>query len=89
MAILLVSYELKKPGRDYQALFDYLEQFNRCHELQSGWLIEAYEAVTQVREDLRSLVDANDVILVNRLNQEWSSYNYPCAAWLNDVARVW
>ncbi len=89
MAILLVSYDLKQPGRNYKPLYDYFEQFNRCHGLESEWLVETTKTTAQVRDDLMRLVDSNDILFVNRLAHDWGAYNYPCATWLNDPRRAW
>lgn len=89
MAILLATYDLKQPGRNYQPLYDYFKQYNRCKGLESVWLIETNKTCEHVRDELIKLIDTNDVIYVARLSQSWNSYNYPCGNWLNDPARTW
>lgn len=89
MAILLVTYDLKAPGRNYQPLYDYFKQFNRCKDLESVWLIETTKNTETVRNELGALIDANDVTFVAKLGQDWAACNYQCGAWLNDPARKW
>jgi hypothetical protein len=89
MAVLLVTYDLKQPGRDYQPVYDYLKKFTYCKGLESVWLLDTTTSTSTVRDGLRSLTDSNDVVLVVRLTQDWASYNYYCADWLNNSSRNW
>jgi len=89
MAILLVTYDLKQPGRNYQPLYDYFTQFNRCHGLESVWLIETNKTCVQVRDDLTRLIDSNDVTYVQRISTDWAAFGFACGDWLNDPKRVW
>jgi hypothetical protein len=89
MAILLVTYDLKAPGRNYGPVFDYLKQFTYCKGLESVWLLDTTTSVGDVRTALQGRVDGNDKILVARLTREWASYNFGCADWLNDSSRRW
>ncbi|CAN5385867.1 hypothetical protein BH10PSE11_BH10PSE11_30900 [soil metagenome] len=89
MAILLVTYDLKQPGRNYTPVHDYLKRFTYCKQMESVWLLDTTVNVETVREGVRSAADSNDVVFVTRLQREWSSWNYGCAAWLNDAARNW
>ena len=89
MAIVLVTYDLKKPGQNYSAVFDYLKKFTHCKGMESVWLLDTITSCETIRESLRSVADSNDIIFVVRLQRDWSSLNYSCAAWLNDPARNW
>lgn len=90
MAILLVTYDLKQPGRDYKPVHDFLKtNFNWCKGLESVWLIDTQWTTTQVRDGLMQLIDQNDSVFVVRLSRGWAAFNYYCADWLNDPARTW
>lgn len=90
MAILLVTYDLKAPGRNYQPLYDYFKQYNRCKGLESVYLIETTKTTAQVRDELKPFRDSNDVIFIAKLSGSWGSLNFKgCADWLNDPARDW
>ena len=90
MAIFLVSYDLRSPGRNYQPLYDALGGVPHCHALESAWLIDVAQTRHEIRDVLQGAVDANDILLVTRVLQDgWASYNLPCAAWLQDPARRW
>jgi hypothetical protein len=89
MAILLVTYDLKQPGRNYASVHDYLKQFAYCKGMESVWLLDTTTSCETIREGVRTRADANDIVFVTRLQREWSSWNYTCAPWLNDPSRNW
>lgn len=89
MAILLVTYDLKQPGRNYTPVHTYLKQFLHCKQLESVWLLDTTTLPTTIRDDLMKIVDGSDVVLVTPITQGWRSYNYACGAWLSDPTRRW
>lgn len=89
MAVLLVTYDLKKPGRDYKPVHDYLRQFTHCKRMESVWLLDTRTSCSTIRDGLQERVDSNDVIFIVRLRRDWASLNYGCAKWLKDEARSW
>jgi len=89
MAVILVTYDLKKPGQDYAPVHAYLKRYAYCKYLESVWLLDTTATTQQIRVAVQGLVDNNDVVFVTRLQRDWSSLNYGCADWLNDAARNW
>ncbi|SFH56410.1 hypothetical protein SAMN05216299_1232 [Nitrosospira sp. Nsp14] len=89
MAVYLVTYDLKAPGRNYDPVYDYLRGFIHCKGLESVWLIQTALSSLDIRDKLMSLIDSNDVIFVARLSTTWGSYRYSCANWLNEPSRSW
>lgn len=89
MAVLLVTYDLRAPGRNYEPVFAYLKRFTHCKGMESVWLLDTTTPTGQIRDALKTLVDANDRIFVTRLLKDWASVNYTCGSWLNDAARTW
>lgn len=89
MAILLVTYDLKAPGRNYQPVYDYLKGFNYCKGMESVWLLDTQQAPATVRDKLKTIIDGNDKVFVVRLQRSWASLHYGCGDWLNDPQRNW
>lgn len=89
MAILLVTYDLRAPGRNYQPVYDYLKRFTHCKGMESVWLVDTRVGTTSVRDALVQLIDGNDRVFVVRLHREWNSWQYTCADWLNEPQRDW
>lgn len=82
MKILLVSYDLNKPGKNYSALYDILKTAPYWwHYLESTWLLATNETPTQWNEKLKAAIDENDNILIvditKRPRQGW----LPTKAW--------
>lgn len=89
MAIILVTYDLKQPGRNYAPVHEYLKQFTYCKGLESVWLLDTTVSTEAIRDGLGARVDTNDSIFVVRIQRTWNSWNYGCADWLNDPRRNW
>ena len=88
MATLLVTYDLRAPGRDYSSVHAYLRSFTHCKGLESVWLLDTVRQPTVVRDELLKLVDRNDKVFVVRITRVWGSFNYACADWLNRPERT-
>lgn len=89
MAVILVTYDLRKPGQDYSKVHNYLRQFTHCKEMESVWLLDTTTSCATIRDELQASVDLNDIVFVVQLRREWGSHNYDCADWLNDSRRSW
>lgn len=87
--VILVSYDLKQPGRDYAPVFAYLRQFTHCKRMESLWLLDTKVGCGTIRDGLKQHVDSNDVLFVVQLQEHWGSFNYGCAEWLKDPSRSW
>ena len=75
MTVFCVSYDLKKPGRDYVDLYKKLNAYKCVHVLESTWFIVTDEEVGKVRDNLMSIVDANDLIIVIEVVKHWGTFN--------------
>ncbi len=64
MAVYMVSYDLRAPGRNYQPLYDDLKSVDSVRALESVWLIDVAQTASQVRDALLKHLDANDGVLV-------------------------
>jgi hypothetical protein len=75
MTVKAVSYDLTKPGRNYQSLWDRLGQWKAVRVLESFWLIDTASSAEAVRNDLRKHIDANDGLFVAALSGETAWHN--------------
>lgn len=81
MTTYVVSYDLVAPGRDYKELFEYLKSHdNWAHPLESTWLIVTSLSAVDLRDGIKSHVDANDKVLVVK--------SAGTGAWRNLVQKV-
>lgn len=88
MALYLVSYDLDKPGQNYEAVREYLEGLGAVRFLYSEWFLVSDQTPAQVRDHMlaNGSIDENDRILVCELKNH--------AAWKrlfisNESTREW
>lgn len=63
--VYVVSYDLRKPGKDYIGLTEQLKASPRWwHYLASTWLIFTSESATQLYNRLAPHLDRDDIILI-------------------------
>jgi hypothetical protein len=85
MAVYLISYDLKKPGQNYDLLYDALKNASSWwHYLESTWLIDSHESIDAWQRRIQSRIDANDCFLIVELNSA-NAYT----GWLPKEAWVW
>jgi hypothetical protein len=69
--VYMVSYDLHRPGQDYDDLIDELKLSRAWwHHLESTWLIYTDENAEELFHRLRPYLDGNDELLVMRVCDE-------------------
>ena len=86
MNAYLVSYDLRKPGRDYEELYKYLKGMPYWgHPLESVWIVESSSSAKEIRDELRARVDDGDGVLVVQSARIAAWRNVNCSdQWLKD-----
>lgn len=86
MRTILVSYDLNRPGQFYTPLHDHLRSYpNWWHWLESTWLVKTDDTHIEVRNELSTLLDPNDELLVIDVTQRpaaWRGFVGRAAGWL-------
>ncbi|MGV0070022.1 hypothetical protein ACRU44_20060 [Mycobacterium colombiense] len=78
MARFMVSYDLSKPGRNYEDLFKVLKSFDYTKPLESVWFLSSGLSTTAIRDKIKAVLDRNDHLLVTNLTYGDSAwYNLP------------
>mgnify|MGYP001013421528 CR=1 FL=1 len=73
MALYFVDYDLRKQ-RDYQKLYDQLNELRATRVLESLWVFShGNTSCTQVRDHLLQFVDADDGLVVSQV-VDWATY---------------
>jgi len=63
--ILSISYDLKKPGRNYDDLYNSIKSApSWAHAMDSLWFINTPESVNDWSTKLRGVIDENDWLFV-------------------------
>lgn len=70
MKVYQICYDLRKQ-RDYTSLIDKIKSYGTyAKPLESCWLVATNQTVVQVRDNLASVMDSDDGLLVTRLQGE-------------------
>jgi len=81
MAIYAISYDLKKPGQNYDDLYEELKSFGGYwHYLDSIWLVSTDLSADQMSERMKIHTDANDFFLIIRVVADYQGW-LPKEAW--------
>lgn len=89
--ILEISYELNKPGQNYDTLYETIKTAPAwCHPMTSHWFIRTDESIQTWFDRLRRVMDQNDSIFIvditGQSRQGWMSKT--AWEWLNQNERT-
>ncbi len=75
--VYIVSYDLKKPDRNYEDLTNGLKSFGTWwHQTGSVWVIVTSKTTADVRDYLRQFMDANDKLFVVQLQKNGAAVGF-------------
>ena len=64
----IVSYDLCKPGKNYDDLYKYIRNFSSwAHITESTWFVSSDKSCADIRDEIKNIVDSNDKIFVAEL----------------------
>jgi hypothetical protein len=79
--ILLVTYDLKRPGQDYAKLYEAIKSLGAWwHFLESTWLIDSLHSPQAAGNHLVPFIDRNDRLLVIQVQRNYQGW-LPKEAW--------
>ena len=69
MARHIITYDLRKPGRNYDDLYKRIKSYKSWARItESSWCVATTETSKQIRDHLNEAIDSNDKLLVGILN---------------------
>jgi len=74
MAILLVTYDLKKPGQDYSDFISTFKKYAWARLSESCYAIDTYKTPNQIYNELKPFMDQNDQVYIITLSNPWDGY---------------
>jgi hypothetical protein len=89
--LLLITYDLHKPERDYQAVFALIQRADSCVRVEeSVWIVDTEDSPTVWRNQLKA-VTTEATFFVIRLRKSWAGFKlHPAVAvWLESDERRW
>lgn len=87
MASFIITYDLKKPKRDYPSLHNGIKELSDtwARISDSTWIVADGDLTTaKIRDRIRSVIDSNDELFVGRLTGEaaWFGLSDKQSRWL-------
>ena len=85
MYYYIISYDLKKPGRNYEELYESIKSYyNWAHITESTWIVYTSATAVEIRDKLKIIVDSNDSIFVARVEAPaaWMGLDDNVSKWL-------
>lgn len=75
--VYCVSYDLRKPDRNYDDLLKELKSFGTWwHQTGSVWFIVTSKTTAEVRDYLMQFIDSNDKLFVIQLQKNWAAAGF-------------
>ena len=79
--ILLITYDLNKPGQNYNDLYEEIKTAGTWwHHLDSTWIIDTHLSPNDWNERLRKHMDDNDNVLIIEICKNYQGW-LPEDAW--------
>lgn len=82
----LITYDLCKPGQNYEGLIKAIKNYNCCRIAESAWVITGANSSVEIRDYLKTKIDKNDKLFVARLTGEaaWYGETDAITKWLKE-----
>lgn len=74
MSVLLITYDLKKPGQDYANVLAYIKSFAWARLSESTYAIETTLDASSVYNGVRQFMDPNDHVYVVPLGYPYAGF---------------
>lgn len=88
MNTYVVTYDLDKPGQNYNSLKDAIELYpNWVKVTESCYCIQSYLKADEIAKDLKNKIDLNDKLFIseiNLMNSETAGLDLSTSYWLID-----
>jgi len=88
MNAILISYDLRSPGRNYGGLYEHLKSYpDYISPLESVWVLKTSSSVEQVRDAVLKYLDTNDGLLVLDITGDagaWYGLTTTHSKWLKE-----
>lgn len=73
MKLFFISYDLRKPGRDYGRLYNFLTVLGAKKVCESTYCFKSIKTASDLRDEFKQYVDANDGVVVTQI-EDWSTF---------------
>ncbi|WP_312754066.1 CRISPR-associated protein Cas2 [Rummeliibacillus suwonensis] len=85
MTVRLITYDLNSPGQDYKKLYEKIKSYGSwAHYLDSVWFVQTTKNISDIRDDLKQVIDKGDHIFICTVNDYSGWTNKKLWEWLKD-----
>ena len=74
MSVLLITYDLNKPGQDYSDFIDTFKKYAWAKLSESSYAIKTSKSPSTIRKELSPHMDKNDHVYVITLSKPYSGW---------------
>ena len=74
MSVLLITYDLNKPGQDYSDFIDTFKKYSWARLSESSYAIKTSKSPSIIRDELSPHMDKNDYVYVITLSKPYSGF---------------
>lgn len=74
MSVLLVTYDLKKPGQNYSEFYKVIKNYDWARLSESSYAINTYDSPDTVYAKLKPHMDSNDNVYIVTLVRPYSGF---------------
>lgn len=85
MKPFLISYDLDRPGQNYERLTTRLKQLGAVRVLMSQWALKSQYGAKALRDDILQYMDSNDRLLVTQVG-DWAYSNLMAGNSFKEIA---
>lgn len=80
--LYLVTYDLNKPGQNYEGLFASIQKLGPCiRPLKSAWVVKTTLTIAQIKDALLVQMDGTDGLIIIPIVKLGIGGQLPQAAW--------
>ena len=74
MAVLLITYDLNKPGKDYNGLLGAIRSYGYAKLSESSYAIKTEKSAQTIFSYLKQFIDDNDNMYIINLKKPYAGY---------------
>jgi hypothetical protein len=80
----IITYDLNKPGQDYDSLIEAIKSYDNAYALKSAWFVKTSRPSVEIYNHLASFIDKSDGIFIAEITSNWYCYlDKTVIDWLN------
>lgn len=87
MYVYIISFDLVKPGQNYDKIIELIKQYNVWAKLgTTTYLVQTSHSAVELRDNLKTAIDSNDKLFVGKVTRPaaWSNMSEDVSKWIKE-----